>query len=241
MRDRERAERLMRQREQTAQAYFRDHAGEWDRIRSRHVAESAVEAAMCGAMGPGPFRLLVDLGTGTGRTLELFAATYERALGLDVNETMLAVARANLAGLGLSKAQVRHGDIYDLSLADAQADAVVVHQVLHYLSEPAAAIREAARILAPGGRMLIVDFAARGIAALRKEHAHARLGFETAEIATWCREAGLNLGEPITLPPAEVGSGQLTVMLWTADKPAPAGARGDTQPKARSKALQEIR
>ena len=109
--------------------------------------------------GPGPFDLLVDLGTGTGRMLELFAERYRRGLGLDLSPAMLAYARAKLERAGLAHAQVRQGDIYDLPLADQTADAVVMHQVLHFLSDPQRAIREAARVLAPGGRLLIVDFA----------------------------------------------------------------------------------
>jgi ArsR family transcriptional regulator len=242
LRDRERAERLKREREQSAQAYFRRHAEEWDRIRVLHVAESSVEAAMREALGAGPFRLLIDLGTGTGRTLELFADTYERGLGLDVNESMLAVARGNLAKEGLGKAQVRHGDIYDLPLADAVADAVVMHQVLHYLSEPAQAIREAARVLAPGGRLLIVDFAPHDLEILREAHAHERLGFETGQVVKWCGEAGLRAGPPRALAPESPTRGQLTVTLWTAEQPKERAPRaGATNPRARPKALQETR
>ncbi len=238
-RDRERADRLKRERELAAQNYFRQHAEEWDRIRSLHVAEGAVEAAMRQALGAGPFGLLLDLGTGTGRTLELFADRYERGLGLDTNQTMLAVARANLAKAGLDKAQVRHGDIYDLPLAEGVADAVIIHQVLHYLAEPAQAIREAARVMAPGARLLIVDFAAHDLEFLRKEHAHERLGFEAAEVTRWCEEAGLAGGTPMVLGPSSGDRDQLTVVLWTADKPAGATVPGQT--KTRIKALQETR
>ncbi len=152
-RDRERAESLKRDREAAAQGFFEAHAADWDRIRSLHVAEADVEAAMRDALGPGPFKFLLDLGTGTGRTLELFADRYGRGLGIDVNQAMLTYARARLAKTGHNNAQVRHGDIYALSIADGTADAIVMHQVLHFLSDPALAIREAARALAPGGKL----------------------------------------------------------------------------------------
>ena len=139
--DRERADALKRDREAAAQIFFEKHAADWDHIRALHVAERDVEKAMQEALGDGPFRFFLDLGTGTGRTLELFADRFERGLGLDVNQAMLNYARANLNAKGLTNAQVRHGDIYALSLADRQADAIVMHQVLHFLSDPALAIR----------------------------------------------------------------------------------------------------
>ena len=124
-----------------------DHAGEWDKIRALHVAEKDVEAAVDEALGPGPFTLLVDLGTGTGRMLELFAARATRALGFDLSRDMLAYARMKLERAGLTHAQARHGDLYNVPLPDGAADAVILHQVLHFLDDPAAAIAEAARLL----------------------------------------------------------------------------------------------
>lgn len=236
-RDRERAEALKRERESAAQDYFREHAADWDRIRALHIPESAVEEAMGQALGPGPFRLFVDLGTGTGRTLELFAPRYARGLGIDVNQAMLSLARANLARAGLSQAQVRHGDIYNLSLPDASADAVVMHQVLHYLSEPGIAITEAARVLVPGGKLLIVDFAPHEQEFLRSAHAHERLGFGTGQIGKWCAEAGLAIKTTKELKPARNTAGQLTVMLWLAERPA--AHRRPAKPNEAS--LEEIR
>ena len=96
---------------------------------------------------------------------------------------MLAYARAKLERAGLAHAQVRQGDIYDLPLADRAADAVVMHQVLHFLSDPQRAVREAARVLAPGGRLLIVDFAPHELEFLREQFAHERLGFAAPQIA----------------------------------------------------------
>ena len=95
-RDRERADALKRERETAAQAFFEKNAADWDRMRALHIAEDAVEAAMRDALGPGPFKFLLDLGTGTGRTLDLFADRYARGLGIDVNQAMLAYARAKL-------------------------------------------------------------------------------------------------------------------------------------------------
>jgi ArsR family transcriptional regulator len=217
-RDRERSEALKRERESTAQSYFHAHAADWDRIRALHVDESEVEAAMRTALGAGPFRLLVDLGTGTGRTLELFDGNYARGLGIDVNHAMLALARGNLARAGNGRAQVRHGDIYNLSLDDGVADAVVMHQVLHFLSEPGLAIAEAARVLAPGGRLLIVDFAPHEHEFLRDAHAHERLGFANAQVRKWCDDAGLRTLGGTELGAPDGASEKLTVALWLAER-----------------------
>jgi ArsR family transcriptional regulator len=236
-RDRERAEALKREREEAAQSYFRAHAADWDRIRSLHVAESEVEAAIGEALGPGPFKLLVDLGTGTGRILELLAGRYTRGLGFDLNQAMLAYARSKLAKSHLTQAQVRHGDIYALSLPDGVADAVVMHQVLHFLSEPALAIREAARVLAPGGRLLIVDFAPHDLEFLREKYAHDRLGFEPAQVAQWMKDAGLVPTEQRDLTPDKTGGAEkLTVSLWLAERPGAARLR---EKPASSRALEE--
>lgn len=219
-RDRERADALKREREATAQSYFQSHAADWDRIRSLHIAERDVDQAIVEALGPGPFKLLIDLGTGTGRILELLADRYARGLGFDVNNAMLAYARSNLSKGNLPQAQVRHGDIYDLSLQDGVADAVVMHQVLHFLSEPALAIREAARVLAPGGRLLIVDFAPHDLEFLRDEHAHDRLGFTPSQVEGWMRDAGLVPRVQRDLAPAEgAGPQALTVSLWLSERP----------------------
>lgn len=220
VRDGERADTQKREREAVAQEYFRAHAADWDRIRALYVAETAVEAEIVKAFGDRRFKFFVDLGTGTGRMLELFAERYARGLGLDVNPSMLAYARSRLKTAGLGAAEVRHGDIYDLALPDRVADGVVMHQVLHYLSEPALAIREAARILAPGGKLLIVDFAPHEIEDLRERHAHERLGFDEHLVASWLKEAGLSGIEVQSLAPDASDARQaLTVSLWRASRP----------------------
>jgi ubiquinone/menaquinone biosynthesis C-methylase UbiE/DNA-binding transcriptional ArsR family regulator len=236
VRDRERADALKLERQTAAQAFFAEHAAKWDEIRSLHVAETEVEAAIVAAIdassinGARPVDLLVDLGTGTGRILELLAGHYNRGLGIDVNQAMLAFARANLVAAGLtggatanSTAQVRHGDLYHLGIADRAAGAVIMHQVLHFLSDPQAAVREAARILAPGGQLLIVDFAPHNLDFLRETYAHERLGFPAATIEQWLRDAGLNTTQVQNLTPPSIVAGaenQLTVSLWLATRPA---------------------
>ena len=221
VRDRQRADGVKREREAMAQEYFEKHAGEWDQIRTLHVAEVDVEAAMRGALGAAPVDLLVDIGTGTGRILELFADRYERGLGFDLSTAMLAYARPKLAAAGIAHAQVRQGDIYDLPLGDGAAGAVVMHQILHYLSDPARAVAEAARLVAPGGRLLIVDFAPHEHDFLRETQRHERLGFETETVGQWLADAGLTVAETLALPPKLVdGTAQLTVSLWLATRSA---------------------
>ncbi len=220
LRDRQRAEALKSEREGAAQDYFRSHAADWDRIRALHVSEVEVEQSMREALGSGPGDLLIDLGTGTGRTLELFADRYARAVGVDVNPSMLAYARSKISKDGLSHTQVRHGDIYNLSFADDVADTVIMHQVLHFLSDPADAISEAARVLGPGGRLLIVDFAPHSLEFLREQYAHERLGFSHAQVGQWLADAGLVMRDVRDLaPPPESASGKLTVSIWLAERP----------------------
>jgi ubiquinone/menaquinone biosynthesis C-methylase UbiE len=218
-RDRERATALKREREQAVQGYFQHHAADWDRLRALHVPEKNVEDAMLAALGPGRFKLLLDLGTGTGRTLELFSQRFERGIGLDLNQSMLAYARSKLAAQDLNHAQVRHGDLYNLPFSDAVADAVIMHQVLHYLADPAAAISEAARVLAPGGRLMVVDFAPHDLEFLRDHHAHERLGFAASQIQNWFDDAGLRFQTLHELRPvASAGEQKLTVFLSIAER-----------------------
>ncbi len=236
-RDRERAEALKREREAASQSYFQAHAADWDRIRSLHIAEQEVEQAISDALGPAPVNLLVDLGTGTGRILELLSDRYQRGIGFDLSNAMLSYARSKLATARLSRAQVRHGDLYDLSLEDGVADVVIMHQVLHFLSEPTLAIREAARVLAPGGRLLIVDFAPHDLEFLREEHAHDRLGFPRGQIESWMKDAGLvpRLHRDLA-PSATAGPEALTVSLWLSEQPREAAGR---EKPAQTEALQE--
>ncbi len=195
-----------------AQQYFAEHAEQWDAIRSLHVAESAVEERMR-ALLVGSIGRLVDIGTGTGRMIELFSAAADHAIGVDRNPEMLRLARAKLDGS--DGWELRQGDITALPLADGSADTVILHQVLHFIPAPEAALAEATRLLAPGGRLLIADFAPHQREELRVQDAHARLGFSDTQIAAWLTAAGIALTDIETLD-----GGELTVKLWLGTRPA---------------------
>jgi len=217
-RDLERLHEVRAQRFAKASSYFAEIAPRWDELRSLYVAEDAVETAILAAAGQGPFRRLIDLGTGSGRMLTLFAERAESAVGIDLSQQMLNIARVNVADCGLKACELRHGDIFATRLPGNYADLVIVHQVLHYLSDPAAAVAEAARLVGPAGKLLIVDFAPHKLDYLREAHAHRRLGFTDEEVRRWMVAAGLQTPTTKSLPPK--GGDGLTVKIWTAQRGA---------------------
>lgn len=214
-RDRERLAAIRDAREQAAAQYFARNAGDWERIRALHLPEADVDAAILAEAGAGPFELMVDVGVGQGRMIQLFADRVRRAEGFDTSWQMLAVARAALDELK-AKAGVRHGDAYAPPIEAGAADLVTIHQVLHFLADPARALATSAQLLRRGGRLLIVDFAPHDLEFLREQHAHRRLGFAEAEIAAWCAQAGIGPLATTTLAPTARQS--LTVKIWAGDK-----------------------
>jgi ubiquinone/menaquinone biosynthesis C-methylase UbiE/DNA-binding transcriptional ArsR family regulator len=216
--DLKRLEKVKAARASKAAQFFDSNAENWDRIRSLHVAEDDVERAMKEAVGPARFETFVDAGTGTGRVLELFASQAKSAIGIDASHEMLAIARARMEQNGLRQVQVRHGDIFEMPFADASVDLVTVHQVLHFLDDPAVALGEAARILTPSGRVLVVDFAPHEQEFLRDEQAHHRLGITDEQMHRWAEHGGLEIADHQSLPPDLAAGGGLTVSLWLATK-----------------------
>jgi ubiquinone/menaquinone biosynthesis C-methylase UbiE len=214
-RDLDRLATVKAARAAAAEAYFRRAEEDWDKIRSLHLSEDEVEGAMRDAAGTGPFELMIDVGVGTGRIMEVFADRVSESIGIDVNHAMLNVARLNLEKAGLSAASVRKADVSALPFEDGVADLVTVHQVLHYLDDPAIAIAECARALKPGGVLLIADFAPHQLEFLKTDHAHRRLGFSDEEITDWVEASGLELRRRAALHPEEPEN-RLTVKIWSA-------------------------
>lgn len=201
-------------RARAAEDYFNAHAAAWDEMRSLHIAESEVEAAIAAALGSAPIGRLVDIGTGTGRMIDLFGEAAQSVIGIDRSPEMLRLARAKLTRPELAHVELRQGDMFALPLLSACADVVIIHQVLHYAQQPEAAIAEAARLLAPSGRLLVVDFGPHENEELRTRHAHARLGFTDAQMAHWFTAVGLQT--PAT---TRLEGGELTVNLWLGQAP----------------------
>jgi ArsR family transcriptional regulator len=213
-RDHSRLEAVRTAQQSQAAAYFAKVADRWDELRALHVPEEAVEAAILTAVEGRKAELMLDLGTGTGRMLELLAGHYRRAIGIDSSREMIAVARAKLAAAGIAHAQVRLGDIADLDGTAGAADLIVIHQVLHYFDDPGRMLAGARQALAPGGQMLIVDFAPHQLEFLRSHHAHRRLGLSEGQMEGWARSASLRVAEVRSLPPPRGDAEGLTVCLW---------------------------
>lgn len=212
-RDIERQETVRASQQALATEYFAKVASSWDLLKTLHVPEEAVEAAVVEALDGRKVETLIDLGTGTGRMLEVLDGSYKRGIGIDSSREMLAVARARLVSAGINHAQVRLGDIGDVDLTAGPADVIVIHQVLHYFDDPGRMLAQARRLLKPGGEMIIVDFAPHDLEFLRTEHAHRRLGLSQMQMSGWAAAAGLGV-ETVREFPAERSERGLTVCLW---------------------------
>ncbi len=215
-RDLSRLYQVRNTRAQKAQDYFQQVAKNWGSIRSMHVAEQQLEQALCEVVGDDFNGDLLDIGTGTGRILELFADRICRGVGVDMSNGMLAVARSNLERDDRQHIHVRKGDMYQLPIDDAGFDLAILHMVLHYSDNPAEVIREAARILRPSGRLIVVDFATHAEEYLRSDYQHYRLGFADIEICQCFESAGIKAQPEIRQLTGE----PLTIKFWVAQKQA---------------------
>jgi ArsR family transcriptional regulator len=214
--DRRQAARVLAERARVASDSFRRAKGDWDETRALDLPAAAIEQAILDMLPPGRIGRLLDVGTGTGGLLELVAPRVEFALGVDASRAMLALARSRLARGGLGHCAVRLADMYRLPLPDDGYDAAVLQMVLHYAEDPAGVIAEAARVLRPGGTLLVVDLAAHDRTAMAAERAHRWPGFSDAAVHRLQTEAGLQHGTARTIP------GELPVTLWPAIRPAAA-------------------
>lgn len=218
--DRARLASVREARAALAAAFFKANAADWERIRSLHAPEKDVENAIVRLAREGSIETVLDAGTGTGRMLELLAPYIKRGVGVDASPDMLAIARDRLERAHIHHCQVRLADVYRLPFPEHDFDAVLFHQVLHYLEDPQGAIAEAARVLKPGGRILIADFAPHDLEFLRTELQHRRLGFSDREVQGWFHAAGLKSLASEAIAPekgqAHSGGGKLIVKIWVA-------------------------
>lgn len=222
-RDLARVAAVREERAEQAADYFADVAADWDRMRGLHVADVEVERALLRAVAGVKIRDLLDIGTGTGRVLEVFADAIERGVGIDLSGPMLDLARSRLDQLGLRHCRVRQGDVYNLDLDTGSFDVAVLHHVLHFLDDPATAIAEVGRTVRANGRLLIVDFAPHVHESMRADYAHHWLGFSEEDIREWCLEAGfVDVDVTHLRPKRRRGEDMLTTTLWTATQRADA-------------------
>jgi ubiquinone/menaquinone biosynthesis C-methylase UbiE/DNA-binding transcriptional ArsR family regulator len=232
LRDLARLDEVRAARAGMAADYFAAHADAWDSLRSLHVSESEVENALAALLSRHPLGRVLDIGTGTGRMIEMFAADADRFVALDNSVEMLRLARAKLAGLPDAGRVQAHteivlGDFNLLPFETGSFDTVLLHQVLHYAQAPDRALAEAARVLAVGGRLVVVDFASHDVEELRSVHAHARLGFADDDIARIFAAGGITLSSADTLE-----GGKLAVKIWLGTRNDNVVALPD-QPKSR--------
>jgi len=201
--DRRRLAEVRQKRQDKAAAYFSAHATQWDRLRQLYVDEAQLEVALLRLVGHKPIEAMLDIGTGAASMIKLFAPFVQRAVGIDNNNAMLALARANLERHNITHAQLRAGDATSLPFQTAGFDLITIHQLLHFLGEPGQALCEAARVLRRAGRLLVVDFAPHTQEFLREDHAHLRLGFSDGQIQNWLQKAGLVLDKIQNITPQE--------------------------------------
>ncbi|MEA2739470.1 MAG: hypothetical protein QOH05_2777 [Acetobacteraceae bacterium] len=208
--DRRQAARVLAERARIASESFRQKGADWDEMRALELPAQAVEDALLALVPPGPEGRLLDIGTGTGRVLELLAPRVKQALGVDASKAMLALARARLSGPGLAHCAVRLADMYRLPLADCSFDTVVLQMVLHHAEDPAGAVREAIRVLNPGGTLLVIDLAEHERTDLTSKLAHRWPGFSDDAINRMFTTADAAWRDPVTI------SGPLTIRIWPA-------------------------
>jgi ubiquinone/menaquinone biosynthesis C-methylase UbiE len=207
--DRRGAARVLAERARVASESFRRQGADWDEMRALGLPAQAVEEALLSLVPASEGRLL-DIGTGTGRVLELLAHHISQGVGVDASKAMLALARSRLARADLSHCSVRLADMYRLPLAETSFDIAVLQMVLHYAEDPQGVLAEAARVLRPGGRLLVVDLAHHQRDELLSKFAHRWPGFDEAAMHALLAQAGFEQSEALDVP------GALAVRIWVA-------------------------
>jgi ArsR family transcriptional regulator len=217
--DRRRAARVQSERARQATDTFHARGADWDEMHALGLPADAVEAALLRLLPPAPVGRMLDIGTGTGRVLELLAPYISAGVGVDASRAMLALARARLARTDQAGSNptghcsVRLADMYRLPMPDGRFDLVVMQMVLHHAEDPNACLAESVRVLRPGGRLIVVDLVRHEDAAAMRRLGHRHPGFGDAELLAMLAEAGLRETQTETV------HGPITVRLWSAERP----------------------
>ena len=214
--DRRQAARVLAERARIASESFRRQGADWDEMRALDLPAQAVEAALLALVPETDAGRLLDIGTGTGRVLELLAPRVSQGIGVDASKAMLALARSRLARPGFAHCSVRLADMYRLPLAEASFDIAVVQMVLHYAEDPPGVLAEVARVLRPGGRLIVIDLAHHDRDDLVTKLAHRWPGFNDSDMRALLEDAGMQQNEPVAI------DGPLACRIWPATRAADA-------------------
>ena len=170
---------------------------EWDSLR-RVFHDDTQRARAMTRLVPGGLRV-ADIGTGTGILAQELAGAGLRVIAVDHSRRMLDAARRKLESAGITSVDLRIGEVHDLPLRDAEVDAAFAHMVLHYVPSPADAVREMARIVGPGGTVVVVDFVQHDREWMKEKLGVMWQGFPMETVRTWFEQAGLEgLGIEVT-------------------------------------------
>lgn len=212
--DQRRLRDAVARRQSRSQQFFSTAAGQWSVLRRRLFGQRFEVEALVSLLDPA--WTIGDFGCGTGELAETLAAGAGRVIAVDSSAAMLDAARTRLDGR--ANVELRQGRIEEPPIAAGELDAGTLILVLHYLPDPAVAVREAARTLRPGGRLLIVEMLPHDRAEYRQEMGHVWLGFEPDEVAGWLRAAGLAEIRLRSLPTDSAAKGP-ALFAAVADKP----------------------
>ena len=216
--DRERLKSIKARNAARAAEYFRNNAAEWDSIRQMAVPDRDIEKILVDTLEANNRGLFLDLGTGTGRMLQIFSPYFQRGIGIDQSREMLQVARSNLDSAGVTNCTVRQNDINSLPLENTSVDVITIHQVLHYLDQPESVFRESARVMKPGAQLIVVDFLPHDLEFLREKHAHLRLGISDQALMSWAQNCGLVVMGCDYFHPDNAGTDSLSIGIWNLQK-----------------------
>ena len=221
--DRHRLAAVLAERRSRSEEFFATTAGEWDRLRTQLFGDRFEMAALLGLLDAD--QVVGDLGCGTGSMSAEIAPFVARVVAVDASEAMLEAAEGRLARF--DNVEVVRGRLESLPIADDELDLALMFLVLHHASDPLAVLAETRRVLAPGGRLLLVDMAAHDREEYRHDMGHVWLGFEEAQLREWLAAAGFEKERLLLLPPDPSARGP-ALLLAAAHAGGPGKGRNNT-------------